>query len=270
MTWGILLAITKIQSPKAIAQSLSPAQLAGAGRALVVAALVFLLARQQGLWPFAVLAVILVELWPLRPGGQTQDRVRILLERTGAVVIGAGAAMTIAVSPRLATQIGAAVLYGAWIWWSNSTEHTVKAALINLLVVQVALFEALFLVSAVWRSPEWIVLILIWASCYASVFAALTLRVERMAGVMAATWALVATEISWVFLRWLFVYTIPGGYLLVPQPTIVLTAIAYCFGSIYISQRQGNLSRARLTEYLLIGLILITIVITGTPWRGSL
>jgi hypothetical protein len=87
---------------------------------------------------------------------------------------------------------------------------------------------------------------------------------------MAATWALVCTEISWVLLRWLFTYTVTGGYILVPQPMLILTALAYCFGSIYVSQRKGSLSRARLTEYLLIGLILIAIVVTGTPWRGSL
>jgi hypothetical protein len=95
-------------------------------------------------------------------------------------------------------------------------------------------------------------------------------RGERAAGVMAATWGVVAVEIAWVLELWLFTYTSSGGYLLVPQPALILSALAYCFGSIYLSQRQGSLSRGRLTEYLLIGLILIAIVITGTPWRGSI
>ena len=91
-----------------------------------------------------------------------------------------------------------------------------------------------------------------------------------MASVLAAAWALVAAEISWVLVRWLFVYVMPQGYLLIPQAAVVLAAMGYVFGSIYMAQRDGKLSRSRLTEYVLIGLILIAIVITGTPWRGSL
>jgi hypothetical protein len=71
-------------------------------------------------------------------------------------------------------------------------------------------------------------------------------------------------------MQWLFTYTTAGGYLLVPQPALVLTALAYVFGSIYVAQREGKLSRGRLTEYLLIGLILIAIVAIGTSWRGSI
>jgi hypothetical protein len=265
------LAITKIKSPKGILETLKPAQVAFGVRTILYAAAIFVLSRQHDLWPIAVALVLIVELWRLRPGSTAPaNRVKVALERMSAILIGSSLALFIAVSPRVLTQVAFSMLYVVWAIWWESKEHDVKTTLINLLVVQIAVFEALFLMSAVWRSTEWIVLILVWGGCYLSVYSALTLRAERMAGVMAATWALVATEISWVFLRWLFVYTLPGGYLLVPQPTIVLTAIAYCFGSIYISQRQGNLSRGRLTEYLLIGLILITIVITGTPWRGSL
>jgi hypothetical protein len=81
---------------------------------------------------------------------------------------------------------------------------------------------------------------------------------------------LVAAEVAWVLQLWLFTYTTAGGYILVPQPALILTALAYCFGSVYWSQRQGTLSKGRLTEYLLIGLVLIVIVAVGTSWRGSI
>jgi hypothetical protein len=177
----------------------------------------------------------------------------------------------IAVAPRLVTQAVVAGLYAVWRWWvSGSGRAAHKTSLLNLLIVQAVVFEALFLMAAEWQTSEWVVLALVWACAYLSVYSILDRRGERVAAVMAATWALVAAEISWVLLRWLFVYTVNGGYLLVPQPALVLSALAYCFGSIYASQREGKLSRARLTEYLLIGLILIAIVITGTPWKGTL
>jgi hypothetical protein len=56
----------------------------------------------------------------------------------------------------------------------------------------------------------------------------------------------------------------------VPQPALVLVALAYCMGSIYTSAKQGKLSFSRLVEYLVIGLILVGMVIMGTSWRGSI
>jgi hypothetical protein len=131
-------------------------------------------------------------------------------------------------------------------------------------------FEALFLMAYIWRVPRPLMLVLIWGAVYVTSYQALAQRGERAAGVLAAAWALVATEASWVFLTWLISYIVPGNYLVVPQPALVLTALAYCFGNIFLAQRGGSLNRARFTEYMLIGLILIWIVIAGTPWRGTL
>jgi hypothetical protein len=145
-------------------------------------------------------------------------------------------------------------------------------AFITLLVVQVVMFEAIFLMAAVWRSTPsgWCCF---WCGMGRRICRCtrrLARRGDRTAGVMAATWGVIAVEVAWVLLLWLFVYTIGGGYILVPQPALILTAMAYCFGSIYVSQREGTLSRGRLGEYLVIGLVLIGIVVVGTSWRGSI
>lgn len=243
-----------------------------AGLAIVQAAAVFALARQAGLWPLAVVVVVAVELGFLSPllGVSVKERGRGWLERVPALLIGLSVVLVVAVLPRALAQAGVVGLYGLWrVWWA--TKHAgAPASLLNLLFVQGAVFEALFLMAAVWRTPNWVVIGLAWGAAYVSVYAVLAQRGERAAGVLAATWALAVAEIAWVLLQWLFTYTLSGGYLLVPQPALVLTALAYCFGSIYVAQRQGKLSRGRLTEYLLIGLILIAIVVMGTPWRGSL
>jgi hypothetical protein len=231
---------------------------------------VFYLARLNEWWPVAVMLVLAVELWALRASG---SRVKMLLERAPAILVGAATALIIAVSIRQATQIAFAVLYAVWRWQSVQRPDLTRS-LPNLLFMQALLLQGLFLVAAEWRGeqgvPEWVVLLLIWLGSYLAVYATLSSRQERAAGVMAATWALVAAEISWVLLRWLHVYTLTGGYLLVPLPVLILTGIGYCYGSIYQSQRQGKLSRARLAEYIFIGLILIAIVVFGTPWRGNL
>jgi hypothetical protein len=154
--------------------------------------------------------------------------------------------------------------------WHDQFAVDTTAGLVKLLAVQALAFEALFLMAAVWQTPRPVLLVLVWAAVYATTYQVLAARHERGAGVLAAAWALTATEASWIFLTWLVSYVTPGQYLVVPQPALVLTALGYCFGSIYAAQRGGILNRARLTEYLLIGLILLGIVIAGTTWRGTL
>jgi hypothetical protein len=233
-----------------------------------LAGAVLVLALQRGLWPVAMALVAVVELWPVR-SAQRGARWVALRNHLPQLMVGMSVALIIAVAPREATQVVAAGLYALWrTWWTRQGEDT-KHDLLNLLAVQGAVYEALFLLAAAWRTSEWLILALVWGSSYITVFGVLEKRGERVAGLMAATWALIAAEISWVLLTWLFVYTIYGGYLLVPQPALVLSALGYCFGNIYATQRAGKLSRGRLTEYLLIGLILIAVVITGTSWKGG-
>jgi len=239
--------------------------------ALVEAASVLVLARLAGWWPVAMGVVAAVELWPLRPGAGLggPERAKRWLGLVPRLLVGLSAVLIIAVSLRAATQVAvAAMLAAARIWWTRSG-HEAPAGLIRLLIVQAAVFEAVFLMAAMWRPNNWIVIGLAWLGSYLATYAVLTRRGERAAGVLAAAWGVVVVEVSWVLLLWLFTYTMTGGYVLVPQPALILTAIGYCFGSIYASQREGTLSRGRLTEYLLIGLILVVIVIVGTSWRGT-
>jgi hypothetical protein len=63
-------------------------------------------------------------------------------------------------------------------------------------------------------------------------------------------------------------YILLNGWVIVPQAAIVLTALGYCLGGIYVSHRRSQLSRSRLVEYLMIGLVLLAIVIAGTKWNG--
>jgi hypothetical protein len=237
-------------------------------RALVsigLAAFVWL-ASVHNLVVIALIVITLVELPTYRRRPTKAELLAIVPE----MAAGISAALLIALYPRALTQIGLAVLYAGWRFWllrvKNGTSAQVGAAFVN----QLLLFESLFLMAAIWHPTRVVVLILIWATSFVLVYQLLESRKDRSAGVLAAAWALVVTEAAWVFLAWLVSYVIAGGYVVVPQPTIVLGGLAYCAGSIYLAQRQSRLSRARLSEYLIITLILIVIVITGTAWRGSI
>lgn len=242
-------------------------EVVSAGFALILALVVLMVARQSSWWPVALGVVVFVELGRLtRARGAHQAHK--LLSTAVPIVVGVSCVLIVAVNIRYATQLVTAGLYGLWYWWWQ--RYGERHVLGHALVSQVMLFEAMFLAAAVWQTPEWCLLGALWLGAFWPVYGWLVARNERSAAVLAAAWGLIVVEVAWVLFLWLFVYAIPGGYLLAPQPALVLSALAYVFGSIYASARSSNLSRSRLVEYLLIGLILIVMVIAGTSWRGSM
>jgi hypothetical protein len=153
--------------------------------------------------------------------------------------------------------------------WSLERDLTPRHELMIALVTQFATLWAIFLGAAVWHLPAWLVLGLVWGSSLAVAHRLLASYEERNLWLLAAAWALIVTECAKVFSTWLVNYILPGGLAILPQPAVVLTALGYCLAGIYTAHRTAQLSKKRLTEYLLIGLCLIIIVIVGTKWSGS-
>jgi hypothetical protein len=251
--------------------SLSPAAWASFVFPALEVLIVFDLGRQTGLWWVAALLVVGIELRVLIPGTQTQTVTPrdVVWDKLPGLFLGLSAILIVALVPRQATQAVVALLYGLWLFWRQQATAEVSVSLVQLLLVQGVMFEAIFLMAAIWQVPTWLILAFVWAGAYTGVYGVLRRRGDRSAGVMAATWGVIATEVSWVLMLWLITYTMRGGYVLVPQPALILTALTYVFGSILSSSRQGNLSRARLAEYMMIGLVLVVIVVLGTSWRGN-
>jgi hypothetical protein len=243
----------------------------GLGFAALEVVVVYGLGRQADWWWLAALVVVAVELRALRTGGLVQSGkwTVAVWDRLPGLLMGLSVTLIIALVPRLVTQAVVALLYGVWLLWRELDQVEVSKGFVHLLIVQGVMFEAIFLMAAIWQTPSWLILALVWAGAYVGVYGTLMRRGDRSAGVMAATWGVIATEVSWVLLLWLITYTMSGGFVLVPQPALILTALAYVFGSILCSSRQGNLSRARLAEYMVIALVLVLIVIVGTSWRGN-
>lgn len=214
----------------------------------------------------SILAVILVAL----PSYHRRPAKTELLAAVPELAAGLSAALLIALYPRALSQIAIALAYAGWRYWLVQVRANSSAQIAATLVNQILIFESLFLMAAIWQPSRVLTLILLWVASFGLVYALLKTRDDRSAAVLAAAWALVVCEAAWVFLAWLVSYVIAGGYVVVPQPTIVLGGLAYCAGSIYLAQRQGRLSRTRLSEYLAITLVLIVIVIVGTGWRGTI
>jgi hypothetical protein len=141
----------------------------------------------------------------------------------------------------------------------------------SLVVTGASQFVALsgiFLASAFWHWQSAVVLPLVWLTSYVAADGLLRGRAERARPVLAAAWALVASECGWILWTWTISYILFKGYVLIPQAAVVVTALGYCFGGIYLAHLSNRLNRGRLIEYLMIGLLLIAIVIYGTKWSG--
>jgi len=243
------------------------------GLSIFEAAIAFGLGRVSGMWWLAAVIVAAIELRALwfDARAKSDKRVGVIWEQLPGLIMGLSVILIIALVPRAITQVVVGLLYAVWLVWRRRVPAEFSKSLVQLLIIQGTMFEAIFLMAATptWPVPVWLTLAMVWAGSYVGVYATLKRRDDRSAGVMAATWGVIATEVAWVLMLWLITYTMRGGYVLVPQPALILTALSYVFGSVLASSRQGNLSRARLAEYMLIALVLVVIVVIGTSWRGN-
>ncbi|HSX01530.1 MAG TPA: hypothetical protein VLF67_04795 [Candidatus Saccharimonas sp.] len=235
---------------------------------LIEAAAVAYLAYWRLVW-LALAAVAVIELW--REVRSWRDlHWRLLSLHAIPLLVGSSVAVIIALQPRAASQLVVTGVYGLWLGWRMIRPLAAPVGFAELLAVQAVTLEALFLAAAIWKVPRPLVMLLVWVAMYATSYRVLADRGERAARALAAAWALVAAQVAWVSMLWLVSYITPGHFAIVPQPVLVLTAVAYCFGSIYLAQKQGELGRGRFAEYLVIGFVLLWIVVTGTHWRGTL
>ena len=193
-----------------------------------------------------------------------------LLQRAPQLILVLSTLLTVAVLHRRASQLVLLGGFAVWLAWRAQAAEAATNSFKHLLLVQAIMFEGIFLAAAIWQTPAWLILALVWSGAYLSVYSTLRQEDKRSAGVVAATWAVIATEVAWVLMLWLVTYVLQkDGFVMVPQPALILTALAYVFGSIFLASRQGILSRSRLAEYLIIGLILVLIVVVETLWRRT-
>ncbi|HSX14485.1 MAG TPA: hypothetical protein VLE72_01055 [Candidatus Saccharimonadales bacterium] len=167
--------------------------------------------------------------------------------------------------------IGQLIILAGYVWWRSgllADQTTTHFDIWQAAWLEFISISAIFSAEAIWHWPLTLVLVSAYVS---SVIIAYSFfgEGERATRALSAAWGLIVAESSYVFSIWLVHYVLPGNILLIPQAAVVLTALGYCFGSIYLAHTSSKLSKARLAEYAIIGLCLIVIVIAGTKWSGS-
>lgn len=236
---------------------------------IAVAAICLVLAR-NGLVILAIIMLVLRDFMHAY-SNDDDDLLTSVLPRAGWLITGISLCLLIALTANLAVQIGLAVLIAAWrlfLYPPAGTDQ--RLAIIACAIAQALAVTAIFTAEAFWHWPGIVVLVLIWLVSYAIARNVMIAVNEKNYTVLAAGWALIACEVSWVLTLWMVSYIMPGGVLIIPQATILIMSMAYCYGSIYLAHRAGRLSRARLAEYAIIGIGLLLVVISGTKWNGSI
>lgn len=233
---------------------------------LFLSGLIWLLAAHGLLW-VALPVVALATVYPLLASGDlTRD---MLAARSPRWLVGLSVTLAIALIPKLYSQL--ALAGGYWLWLVLGRIILKDDQPLSLPISGAVQFMALcgiFLASALWHLSSVVVIVAVWISSFVAADGLLRARQERARPVLAAAWALIATECAWILWTWTINYLLLGGYIIIPQAAVVISALGYCFGSIYIAHLTSRLSRARLIEYLMIGLLLIGIVLYGTKWSG--
>jgi hypothetical protein len=241
-----------------------------AGRSLAWAGVVTLLARAT--WPW--LAILVIALREVSKRRQASDWSLGSLARSSGQWLGTlSFAILIALAPRAVTAYAMGLTLALWLMWlehdkqqpDSSTNFLMKVGLVQFVGV-----SAVFVAAAVWRWPIPVVMAAVWMVSFVAANYFLADRSEPARPILAAAWGLVSSQLAWLFSVWMVNYVLLGGHLILPQAAVVLTALGYCFGSIYMAHREGRLSRARLLEYILIGLVILAVVIAGTEWNASI
>ena len=234
-----------------------------------------LLLSHYGLAVVAVLLVALPELVRWLRAGRSLEAARELVPRL-TVGLSAVALISLTQSGTISTavlapvvQVAVAIGYAVWLAMQPRLQPDKASGLVAIMVMQFATLCSLFLAASFGHWQAGYVGALVWVSSYAIAAWYLYGREEPGAGVLAATWALVAAETAWVFAVWSVQYIVVANVLIVPQAALIISGLGYCFASIYMARSQRKLSRNRLIEYVIIMSILVAIVVAGTHWTAT-
>src|SRR5579862_5916980 len=142
--------------------------------AVVLAAVVFVIARHSGWLAPAAAVVVALEWWMLvRLKLSAKQRQELAVSQFPVVVLGVSMAAVIALESRLAGQAVTAGVYAALRWWwadgvrrGRTKESPGHLQLWRSLAVQAVLFEAVFLAAAILKPSSWQILVMVWIGVY--------------------------------------------------------------------------------------------------------
>ncbi|HSX41220.1 MAG TPA: hypothetical protein VLF21_01085 [Candidatus Saccharimonadales bacterium] len=247
--------------------------LTGLARAALAATVLFL-SHYNFVW-VAIGLICLPAIFLWWRGGRGRETALALAP---AIVLGVSVSLLIGLNrPPLGTpilppltQIGLAVIYALTLGWLDRLRRAETVHVLGAVVLQALSLTAVYLWAAFWHLPDVAVVSVAWLASYITALWYLKGTGERAAGLLAATWALIVSQITWILAIWQVNYIISDGYIIVPQAVIIVLGLGYVFGSVHHAHATRALSRRRLIEYVAIAGVLLAIVVAGTHWNGSL
>ncbi len=130
-------------------------------------------------------------------------------------------------------------------------------------------FNVAALLVAQWHWPVVLVMVLLWLVSYVvSLF--WILEYSKSPQVLAGLWAFLVVELFWVVSRWLILYTVPHTPILISQIGLIVTALAYCWGGIYIHHKNKTLKRSLVFEYIVVASVVFLILVALSKWSVSI
>lgn len=140
--------------------------------------------------------------------------------------------------------------------------------MLSLILVFMSLNVAAILV-ALWHWPVVIVLALLWFVQYlVSLF--WLLEYSNSPQVLAGLWSFLVVELFWVVSRWLILYSVPHTPLLIAQISLIVVALAYCWGGIYVHHKNKTLKRSLLFEYFVVAIVVFVLLVALSRWSVSI
>ena len=167
----------------------------------------------------------------------------------------------------LFVQVGIATLYYVWL-----VAIKPRAGLgwrgVQALVAQLSGFTALYLFAS--RLPLAGTILLSWLIAVVAADHFFSTEEEPAHPVLVFVWGLIVAQLAWVFGRWLVVYSILGGEVLIPQAALVITITGYMLGNMYVDHVRKTLRKFQLVGYSLLTFGLFIVVIAATEWTTKL
>lgn len=167
----------------------------------------------------------------------------------------------------LVLQSVVAISYGGWLFFLEPLKSKPGIAL-QAGICQASGLTMLFLLG---RSiPELLVIGGSWIVALVAAEHFLSPYEDVSSSIITLGWGLLVAEFSWLMWRWLIVYSLFNGRVLLPQAPLVITIVGYVLGGMYLDHRNRKLKKRRLLEYVLISFGLLLVIIFGTKWDTRL
>lgn len=147
------------------------------------------------------------------------------------------------------------------------TTHPRLEGLISLVLIILTINVA-SLMQVLWHWPPVFIMVFVWVLTFIIALWWLLPFVGRMEG-LAAIWALVCVELTWIMSRWIVLYQVPRLKVIISQPALIIASLAYSWGGMYYHHKKGTLTRPLLLEYLAVSSIVFILVVMLTKWTAG-